>query len=70
MSAPTISGRHLRGRRRRAKKNLAARTCSNNDELPVCPPSMVLCRECMDMIGEKLRKLLAEMENRPASDEC
>ena len=39
------------------------------DGRPVCPPSKVLCRECMDTIGEKLRALLAKMENRPVPDE-
>ena len=51
------------------KKRYAAATCSNGDGRPVCPPSKVLCRECMDMIGEKLRALLAKMENRPVPDE-
>ena len=51
------------------KEAMAAGTCCNDDGRPVCPPSKVLCRECMDMIGEKLRALLAKMENRPVPDE-
>ena len=58
-----------RNRWKRSKENLAAGTCCNDDGRPVCPPSKVLCRECMDTIGEKLRALLAKMENRPVPDE-
>ena len=51
------------------RKNIDAGTCANDDGRPICPPSKVLCRECMDMIGEKLRALLARLENRPVPNE-
>ena len=46
-----------------AKKNLATGKCSNGDGRPIHPPSKVLCRECMDMIEEKLKALLAKMDS-------
>ena len=46
-------------------KNIDAGTCANDDGNPVCPPSIVLCSECLDGLGEKLRGLLARLESRP-----
>lgn len=44
-------------------KNIDAGTCANDDGHPVCPPSRVLCRECLHVLGEKLRGLLARLES-------
>ncbi len=37
-------------------------TCANGDSRPVCPPSKVICRECMDQISANLRAMLERME--------
>lgn len=36
-----------------------ARLCVNGDGHPVCPPSKVICKECMDKI---LKRLVAEIQ--------
>ena len=51
------------------RKNLDAGLCCNGDGRQICPPSKVLCRECMDMIGEKLRAILARAEKRAVPEE-
>ena len=40
------------------------KACANGDGRPVQPPSKVICKECMDEIGVKLRALL-ERTGRP-----
>ena len=44
------------------RKNIDAGTCANDDGRPVCPPSKVLCKECLEMIGPKLRAMLDKLE--------
>lgn len=50
------------------RKNIDAETCANNDGRPVCSPSKVLCKECLEMIGPKLRAMLAKLEDRNRLD--
>ena len=47
----------------------ARRWCVNGDGRPVCPPSLVICRECMAHIGDVLRDGLIRAEAREAADE-
>lgn len=42
--------------------------CCNGDGRPVQPPSMVLCKECLDGIGEKLDVLGAKLEPTPRQE--
>lgn len=44
----------------------AARLCCNGDGRTIQPPSNVLCRECMDGIGKKMRAMLEEMRAEDA----
>jgi hypothetical protein len=39
--------------------------CANGDGNPVCPPSKVICRECIDKVSKKLEKMIADMKNKP-----
>jgi hypothetical protein len=56
------------GRKERAMKALVL--CVNGDGRPVCPPSKVVCRECLDKIGGNLRRLLDEATGaKPRSEE-
>ena len=32
--------------------------CANGDGNKVCPPSKVLCQECLDKIGKELEDIL------------
>lgn len=45
-------------------------TCANGDGRPIQPPSLVICKVCLDKIGATLRELLAtakrEQERRDA----
>jgi hypothetical protein len=50
------------------RKNIELELCANNDGRKVCPPSKVLCKECLDLIGEKLRTILLNYENRAARE--
>ena len=45
-------------------------SCANGDGNPVCPPSLVICRACMDKITETLHEMLRKAEEieRPRSD--
>lgn len=36
------------------------RTCANGDGRPICPPSRVICRECMDQISRNLRAMIED----------
>jgi hypothetical protein len=36
--------------------------CVNGDDNPVCPPSAVLCQDCMDAISVALARILERME--------
>lgn len=35
----------------------ALKQCANGCGVPPCPPSLVICRECMDKIGATLKRL-------------
>jgi hypothetical protein len=49
---------------------MSNRLCVNGDGRPICPPSKVICRECLTQIGANLRRLLAEATGeRPHSEE-
>ncbi len=40
--------------------------CANGDGRPVCPPSKVICKECLDEISRTLEKMIedfAQIEN-------
>jgi hypothetical protein len=38
--------------------------CVNGDGRPICPPSKVICRECMDLIRQRLVDEIARYEGR------
>lgn len=41
--------------------DLPLEKCANGDGNPVCPPSKVICRECMDKISRFLESELARL---------
>ena len=42
--------------------------CANGDGNKVCPPSKVICRECMDKISDTLTKLSNQLEEVGGED--
>jgi hypothetical protein len=36
------------------------RTCANGDGRPICPPSKVICRECMQAIRDTLAGMVED----------
>ena len=42
----------------------ALKLCCNGDGRPVQPPSKVLCKECLNGIGETLRDMLEELKGK------
>lgn len=38
--------------------------CVNGDGRPICPPSKVLCRECLDKLSNKMQEILNHFEIR------
>ena len=38
---------------------LPLKECANGCGVPPCPPSLVICRKCMDKISETLKKMVA-----------
>jgi hypothetical protein len=38
------------------KTSLPLALCANGCGVPPCPPSLVICRKCMDRIGEQLER--------------
>jgi hypothetical protein len=42
--------------------------CANGDGNPVCPPSKVICRKCIDAVSAKLEKMIADMKNKDESE--
>jgi len=36
--------------------------CVHGDGNPVCPPSLVLCRECLDGISNTFSAMISKME--------
>lgn len=42
---------------------MSIKPCENGCDAPICHPSKVICRQCMDKIGETLRRMLAEAES-------
>ena len=44
--------------------------CANGDGNPVCPPSKVICRKCLDKISSTLQEMVDEMRHeREANQE-
>lgn len=41
----------------------ALRFCANGDGNPVCPPSKVICRKCMDKITSSMEDIITDMKN-------
>jgi len=42
--------------------------CANGDGNKVCPPSKVICHECMDKISNTLTKLIGRLEEEGEED--
>ena len=42
--------------------------CANGDGRPICPPSAILCRECLDALDAKWKKLDGLFKSAPATD--
>jgi len=40
----------------------ALKFCANGDGNKVCPPSKVICRECMDKISNDLKRILDDIK--------
>ena len=40
----------------------ALKYCANGDGNPVCPPSKVICRQCMDKITRDLKKMINNLD--------
>jgi hypothetical protein len=38
--------------------------CANGDGNPVCPPSKVICRECIDKISSTLDKIIKDLAKK------
>lgn len=45
-------------------------SCVNGCDAPVSPPSRVICRACMDKIGETLRDMLVRAKARAKDTEA
>ena len=41
----------------------ALKDCYNGDGRPVCPPSRVLCSECLTRVGEDLKKMIEDIKS-------
>jgi len=39
------------------------KTCANGDGRPICPQSKIICRECLDDIGQNFKKILNKIAN-------
>ena len=59
--APHLLKRHKK--RCVAPDNPTPKLCANGDGRPICPPSQVVCRECLDKIGPTLRAMLDKMRS-------
>jgi len=46
----------------------ALKSCANGDGNPVCPPSKVICRKCMDKISSTLEGIISNLE-KPREEE-
>lgn len=44
----------------------ARKFCANGDGNPVCPPSKVICKECMQKITKKLEQWIRELAEEKA----
>lgn len=44
-----------------AKADKKTRLCCNDDGRPVCPPSVVLCRECLTELDQKMHRILGAL---------
>ena len=46
----------------------ALKYCYNGDGNPVCPPSKVICRACMDKIRRTLEDMIKKLKEEEVSD--
>jgi len=42
----------------------ALKYCANGDGNRVCPPSKVICRECMDKISNTLTEIVSKLSEK------
>ena len=49
------------------KKKEPLEKCANGCDRPPCPPSLVICKECQDVITHTLMSILEGMETRETS---
>ena len=42
--------------------------CANGDGNPICPPSKVICRKCLDKITATLHGMLERAQKRELDD--
>ena len=40
----------------------ALKFCANGDGNPVCPPSKVICKKCMDKISDTISDIILSMD--------
>ena len=38
--------------------------CANGCGKPICPPSRVICRDCLDRITQQMEDMLAKMQDK------
>ncbi len=38
--------------------------CANGDGNPVCPPSKVICRKCLDKISSNLSSMIKDLRDQ------
>ena len=43
----------------------ALKYCANGDGNPVCPPSKVVCRQCMNKVAKTLEKMVNDLRRMP-----
>ena len=43
--------------------------CANGDGNPVCPPSKVICKDCMRKVRESMEKMIKEMRGQKKKGE-
>lgn len=61
----------LTGSASHGKDNMKALLfCANGDGNPVCPPSKVICRKCMDKISSNLKNIITDMKRETFGDEA
>lgn len=43
--------------------------CYNGDGHPVCPPSKVLCRECLDKVSLDIENMIDDLKKQEATND-